>query len=153
MWSNASDYSALPQHYAGRLRRRNKLQYLRKVPYGSQAQKLQRVMSQYLESNKVLGAKEFVSPSLEKEFSCAANFNRETVNTVLNFAAEQKVQLMNSMSANALKEGGYEKIRREHDTESESVYKRNRLVIEHVMLQRAIGKISTRQERKHAAQP
>lgn len=33
-----------------------------------------------------MGAKEIMAPSLEKEFSCAINFNKETINTVLNFA-------------------------------------------------------------------
>jgi hypothetical protein len=43
-------------------------------------------MSNYIESNKKLGAKEVLSPSLEQEFSCAINFNKEAINTVLNFA-------------------------------------------------------------------
>jgi len=34
--------------------------------------------------------------------------------------------------------------------ESESVFKRNRLMLEHVMLERAIKKLNTRKERKEA---
>ena len=44
-----------------------------------------------------------MTPSLENEFSCAVNFNKETVNTVLNFAQESKVKLMSSQSQNNLK--------------------------------------------------
>jgi hypothetical protein len=43
-------------------------------------------MNNYIQDNKRLGAKEIMTPSLENEFSCAVNFNKETVNTVLNFA-------------------------------------------------------------------
>lgn len=43
-------------------------------------------MSSYIDDNKKLSAKEFISPSLEHEYSCAVNFNKETVNTVLNYA-------------------------------------------------------------------
>ncbi len=43
-------------------------------------------MNNYIDENKKLSAKEFVPPSLEYEFAAAANFNKETVNTVLNFA-------------------------------------------------------------------
>lgn len=59
-------------------------------------------MSSYIDENKKLGAKEVIAPSLENEFSCAVNFNKETVNTVLNFAQESKIKLMSSMSANHL---------------------------------------------------
>ena len=43
-------------------------------------------MQNYIGENKKLEAKEFISPTLEHEYSCAVNFNKETVNTVLNFA-------------------------------------------------------------------
>ena len=42
-------------------------------------------MNNYIQDNKRLGAKEIMTPSLETEFSCAVNFNKDTVNTVLNF--------------------------------------------------------------------
>lgn len=54
------------------------------------------MMTDYIGENKKLEAKEIITPTLENEFSCAVNFNKETVNTVLNFAQESKVKLMSS---------------------------------------------------------
>ncbi|CDW89487.1 n-acetyltransferase gcn5 [Stylonychia lemnae] len=235
-------------------RRRNKLHYQRKVPYGNQPMKLQTIMSSYIDENKKLSAKEFIPPSLENQYPCAVNFNKETVNTVLNFAQESKVHLMSSMSTNNLStkptssagqnilsdikrnrsavnlekisreadgqahnsnnpmtpyqqhrhqhgvpsnsmlksqsqvvisnisqqqsdqkaqmqsshmsqmhsqsqqqqssqienEKAYQKISKLNNVESESVFKRNRLMLEHVMLERAMKKLNKRQERKEA---
>jgi hypothetical protein len=47
---------------------------------------LQTFLTSYIEENKKLGAKEIIMPSIEQEYQCAVNFNKETVNTVLNFA-------------------------------------------------------------------
>lgn len=63
---------------------------------------MQNIISNYISENKVLAAKEVIPPSLENEYSCAFNFNKETVNSVLNFAQNSKVKLMNSLSANTL---------------------------------------------------
>ncbi len=37
-----------------------------------------------------------------------------------------------------------------HNVENESVYKRNRLMLEHVMLQRAVAKVEGKKDRKNA---
>ena len=44
----------------------------------------------------------------------------------------------------------YSKISKQHNVESESVFKRNRLMLEHVMLERAVMKLNTRQEKREA---
>lgn len=62
------------------------------------------VLSDYIDNKKVLEAKEFIPPSLQSEYACAINFNKETVNTVLNYAQESRVKLMNSLSTNDLKQ-------------------------------------------------
>jgi len=47
---------------------------------------MQSFMTNYINENKKLEAKEFFPPSLETQYSAAVNFNKETINTVLNFA-------------------------------------------------------------------
>lgn len=59
-------------------------------------------MSDYIHNNKVLGAKEVLPPSLEQEYSLAVNFNRETVNSVLNYAKDSKIKMINSKSLSNL---------------------------------------------------
>ena len=44
----------------------------------------------------------------------------------------------------------YSKITKQHNVESESVFKRNRLMLEHVMFERAVQKLNTRQEKRDA---
>jgi len=61
--------------------------------------KLSNVLTDYLDEHKVHQAKEIVPPSLAKEYSCATNFNRETIESVLNFAHQSKQQLIKSQSA------------------------------------------------------
>ena len=63
---------------------------------------MKKLMSEYIDTNKVLAAREIIPPSLQNEYSCAINFNKETVNTVINFAHEQKVKLINSLSTHNL---------------------------------------------------
>jgi hypothetical protein len=67
-------------------KRRNKLNYMRKIPHAFAPTKITSIMSDYIDQNKVLDAREVIPPSLQKEFSSAVNFNKETINNVLNFA-------------------------------------------------------------------
>lgn len=39
-----------------------------------------------------------------------------------------------------------------HNVESESVYKRNKLMLEHVMLERAVKRLNSRKEKREANQ-
>jgi hypothetical protein len=69
-------------------RRKNKLLYNRKIPHATNPSNIQSIMSNYLDVNKVLSVKEIMPPGIENEFSCALSFNKETVNTVLNYARQ-----------------------------------------------------------------
>jgi hypothetical protein len=59
---------------------------MRKIPHAFAPTKISEVMTEYIDQNKILDANEFVPPSLAKEYSSAVNFNKETINNVLNFA-------------------------------------------------------------------
>ena len=88
----AFDYGAIPKKatvegpFKRARARRNQLEYMRKIPHSYAPKTIQKSMSDYIDKNMVLDSKEIVPPSLTNEFSNAVNFNKETVNTVINFA-------------------------------------------------------------------
>ena len=47
------------------------------------------------------------------------------------------------------KETAFSKMQKLNSMESESVYKRNKLMLEHVMLGRAIQRLNSRKEKRH----
>lgn len=154
------NYDALPRKFPTTgsskrpNRRKNMLQYARKVPHGAKApMKMHSIMTSYIESNKLLGAKEALPPSLEHgEYSCAVNFAKETVNQVLNFAQASKLKLLASKSTNSLQTNESQHpmslVQNPLPTESEAVFRKNRLMLEHVMLERAEKRLQSRRERK-----
>ena len=56
----------------------------------------------------------------------------------------------NNFTESENKNDVYAKISKVHNIESESVFKRNRLMLEHVMLERAMKKLNNRKDRKEA---
>ena len=62
------------------------------------------MLGDYINENKFSDAREVPIPSIEEEYQCATNFNKETLDVVLSFAKESKKELLKSASIGELPE-------------------------------------------------